>query len=230
MSRAPDNPILEEYARLAPQYDSRWSSYVRSSVENTVARLPVERGQRILDVGCGTGQLLEMLHDQLPSVHSLGVDLSVPMLSVARSRLPNALPLVNSWAEHQPFLDASFDCIVTTSVFHYFREPKTALNEFHRLLKPGGSLVITDWCDDYLTCKIYDFFLRAFSPSHVRSYTCSQLDRLLRESFFDPISIDRYRIGAMWGLMTAQATAREGPSATQFEAGDPRTDARSNTK
>lgn len=208
MSRTESDPVLREYARLASRYDSRWSFYVRSSVENTVARLPLRKGQRVLDVGCGTGQLLDVLQKRMAPVHLLGVDLSSKMLAVARSRLPNALPLVTARSEQLPFLDASFDWIVSTSVFHYFREPQVALCEFHRLLKPGGSLVITDWCHDYLACKICDAYLRVFSRSHFRTYTRNQFDRLLRESSFEPVAIDRYRISRIWGLMTARAEKR----------------------
>lgn len=208
MSRAKSDPVLREYARLAPQYDSRWSFYVRSSVENTDERLPIREGQRLLDVGCGTGQLLAALQNRMASAHLAGVDPSSEMLAVARSRLANDLPLVAARAESLPFLDASFDWIVSTSVFHYFREPQAALREFHRLLKPTGSLVITDWCDDYLACKICDALLRVFSRSHFRTYTCGQFDHLLREASFEPLRIDRYRISRIWGLMTVRAEKR----------------------
>ena len=208
MSRARTDPVLREYARLAPEYDSRWSFYVRSSVENTLARLPLRGGERVLDVGCGTGQLFAALQNRLSSVELLGVDPSREMLGVARSRLASGLPLVAARAEHLPFRDAAFDWVVSTSVFHYIREPRAALGEFHRLLKPTGSLIITDWCDDYLACKVCNLFLRAFSRSHFRTYTCDQCEQLLRESSFEPILVDRYRISRIWGLMTARAEKR----------------------
>ncbi len=208
MSRAKIDPVLREYARLAPRYDSRWSFYVRSSVENTLARLPLREGERVLDVGCGTGQLLAALHNRPSSMELLGIDPSRAMLRVARSRLGDALPLVGARAENLPFRDATFDWVVSTSVFHYIREPRAALGEFHRLLKPTGSLVITDWCDDYLACKVWNLFLRAFSRSHFRTYTRNQCERLLRESSFGPVLVDRYRISRIWGLMTARAEKR----------------------
>ena len=208
INRKKNDPVLREYARLASQYDSRWSSYVRLSVDNTLARLPIREGQRVLDIGCGTGQLLADLHDRTPSAYSLGVDFSCEMLAVARTRLPNGFPLVASRAEQLPFADASFDWIVSSSMFHYLREPKVALAEFRRLLKPNGGLLITDWCDDYLSCKFLDVFLRVFSRSHNRTYPLQQLGQLLRESSFEPLAIDNYRVGGVWGLMTARAEKR----------------------
>jgi ubiquinone/menaquinone biosynthesis C-methylase UbiE len=208
MGQAKIDPVLKEYAKLAPQYDSRWAFYVRSSVENTLARLPLRGGDRVLDVGCGTGQLLAALQSLPPHVELFGVDLSSEMLSVARFRLANVLPLVAARAEQLPFRSATFDWVVSTSVFHYIREPGVALGEFHRLLKPNGSVVITDWCDDYLACKVCNLFLRGFSRSHFRSYTRDQCERLLRESSFEPVLVDRYRISRIWGLMTARAERR----------------------
>lgn len=208
MSRAKIDPVLREYAKLAPQYDSRWSFYVRSSVKNTLPRLPLCEGQRVLDVGCGTGQLLAALQNRRSPEEFLGVDPSREMLRVARSRFAHSRPLVAARAEHLPFRNATFDWVVSTSVFHYIREPRAALGEFHRLLKPTGSLVITDWCDDYLACKVCNLFLRAFSRSHFRSYTRDQCERLLRESSFESVLVERYRISRIWGLMTARAEKR----------------------
>jgi len=209
MSRAKsDDPVLREYARLARQYDWRWSFYVRSSVENTLARLPLGEGQRVLDVGCGTGQLLAALRNQSLPVELLGADPSREMLGVARSRLAKALPLVAARAERLPFAGATFDWVVSTSVFHYIQQPRAALGEFHRILKPTGSLLITDWCDDYVACKACDWLLRAFSRSHFRTYTREQCERLLGESSFAPVAVERYRISWVWGLMTARAGKR----------------------
>ncbi|MEK0196207.1 hypothetical protein [Microcoleus anatoxicus] len=53
------DPIQTEYARLAEQYDRRWSFYVNATVEETLKRLEINPGERILDLGCGTGRGLK---------------------------------------------------------------------------------------------------------------------------------------------------------------------------
>lgn len=211
MSQEKSDPVLREYARLASHYDRRWSFYVRSSVESTLARLPVDDGERVLDVGCGTGQLLAALRDRRPAVELFGVDPCREMLGVARTRLANALPLATGRAERLPFCDASFDWVVSTSVFHYIRKPRFALGELHRVLKPTGSLLITDWCDDFWACKVCDLLLRTFSRSHFHTYTREQCEELLGESSFAPVTADRYRIGWVWGLMTVRAEKLPSP-------------------
>lgn len=127
------------------------------------------------------------------------------MLRVAQSRLDSSIPLTGARAERLPFPDAAFHWVISTSVFHYIREPETALGEFRRVLKPAGTLVITDWCDDYPACKLCDLVLRIFSKSHFRTYTRKECARLLHESRFEPVVVERYRISWLWGLMTARA-------------------------
>src|SRR5438034_4923739 len=65
--------ILREYARLAPGYDRRWSSYIQAGVRGTLARLGARPAGAVLDVGCGTGALLAALAQSEPP---LGVRLA----------------------------------------------------------------------------------------------------------------------------------------------------------
>jgi ubiquinone/menaquinone biosynthesis C-methylase UbiE len=62
--------------------------------------------------------------------------------------------LAQADAHRLPLADATFDWVVCASSFHYFRQPQVALREMRRVLRPEGRLVLVDWCDDYLTCKL----------------------------------------------------------------------------
>ena len=75
-----------------------------------------------------------------------------------------------------------------------------------RVLKPSGRIVITDWCDDYLACRVCDVFLRALSRAHFRTYGSKECHGLLVEAGFAGVNVERYRINWVWGLMTATAT------------------------
>jgi ubiquinone/menaquinone biosynthesis C-methylase UbiE len=127
------------------------------------------------------------------------------MLRIARAGLPAAVPLVRAFAERLPFAGGSFDVVVSASALHYFREPGQALEEMRRVLRPGGRLVVTDWCDDFLACRLCDRLLRWLDRAHAGAYTSAQCRCLLEAADFGGVRVERYKIDWLWGLMTATA-------------------------
>lgn len=101
---------------------------------------------RLLDIGTGTGRLLELLAPRVRS--AIGVDASKAMLALARARLARALcsqcavRLADMY--RLPFPDASFDVAVVQMVLHYAEDPAQVVAEAARVLRPGGRLVVVD--------------------------------------------------------------------------------------
>lgn len=126
------------------------------------------------------------------------------MLSVARTRLGSAIHLCEGQADKLPFAESSFDIVVSTNAFHYFRQPEEALREFKRVLRPDGRLVITDWCDDYFACRICDRLLRIFNRAHHRIYDSVRCRSVVEAAGFQSVEVDRYKINWLWGMMTAK--------------------------
>lgn len=208
MSSTEPTPVAREYGRLAPHYDLRWSSYIEATVRETLRRVELHGGERVLDVGCGTGVLLKSISAFVPEDHLSGVDPSPAMLEIARKRLGAAVDLKESGAERLPFGDQAFDVVVSTNAFHYFPRPLEALTEMARVVRPFGRLVITDWCDDFVACRLCDIYLRFFNRAHMRSYGEKDCRRLLEQGGFVVRGVDRYKINWLWGLMTAVAERR----------------------
>jgi SAM-dependent methyltransferase len=202
------DPVQREYSRLADLYDTRWSFYVNTTIRETLNRLEIEPGERILDLGCGTGVLIQRLLQVTPEIQVFGIDPCAEMLEIAKQKLPESVDLKVSSADNLPFPSNYFDVVVSTSAFHYFRDPSQALQEAKRILKRNGRLVITDWCYDYLTCKVCDFFLRYFNRAHFRTYGVAELQTMMQDEGFQGIAIERYKIDWFWGMMTATAINR----------------------
>src|SRR5688500_9607285 len=193
-----------KYDALASSYDSRWSSYVADSIAVTLARFSARPGDTVLDIGCGTGELLSRLSSR-NQFGLVGLDVSKEMLAVARQRLPASVDLLAAPGERIPLEQHAADRIVSTSVFHYLPDPVAALHEWRRVLRPGGTLLLTDWCRDYLTIKLLDARERRAGDGYVRAYTVAELMALLQAAGFTDIAVERYRISWWWGLMTARA-------------------------
>jgi ubiquinone/menaquinone biosynthesis C-methylase UbiE len=210
LTASPQERVRAEYDALAGVYEQRWSRYIEASTDATLHRLPLDAGARVLDVGCGTGVLLGRLLGRSPFREVAGVDLSPGMVAQARRRLPASVRLLVGDAEALPFAPASFDVVVSASSFHYWPAPVRGLEELRRVLRPGGHLILTDWCDDYLACRICDRILRLVNPSHAPIYGRQECGALLSRARFQVTSLERYRISWLWGLMTATARAPAG--------------------
>ena len=163
-----------------------------------------DRSLEVSDLG--TGALLYHLSLSYPQARLFGIDAVPEMLAVARRRLPPNVQLREGWAELLPFEDNQFDVVVSCSTFHYIRQPLLALREIDRVLRPGGQFTVTDWCDDYLACRICDLYLRLFNRAHFKTYGERECVRLLKETGFTEVTFERYKINWLWGLMTARAT------------------------
>ncbi|HEV3074051.1 MAG TPA: class I SAM-dependent methyltransferase [Thermoanaerobaculia bacterium] len=122
-------PARETFDRLAPAYDRRWARYTAATTRATLARLALRPGERLLDLGCGTGALLRELAVRGAPQRLCGVDLSPAMVAVARARLPAAIRLAVADGAALPFPSGSFDVVVSNSSFHFWPRPLRVLGE-----------------------------------------------------------------------------------------------------
>lgn len=113
----------------------------------TFDALAPEPGDHILDAGCGNGLLtLELSRAAGPAGHVTGLDASPQMLAAARQRLEarGNVTLTEGDAARLPYDAASFDKAAALQVFEYLTDRRPALRALHKVLKPGGRLVVGD--------------------------------------------------------------------------------------
>jgi ubiquinone/menaquinone biosynthesis C-methylase UbiE len=199
---AESNPVRQEYDQLAPHYDRRWRFYIDATLNAVVEGLALCGEEAILDVPCGTGELARRLLAHWPGLQITGADLSPAMLEAARSK--DDLRRV-AWVEADvadlPLPDRAFDWVVCANSFHYFPAPERALAELRRVLRLGASLVLVDWCDDYLSCKLCSLWLRWTDPAFHRTYSLRGCRQLLDRAGFTIARAERFRVTRLWGLM-----------------------------
>ena len=101
----------------------------------------------LVDLGTGTGRMLELLAPQAGQLH--GIDLSPAMLGIARTNLEKAglrqAQLRQSDIYALPFANQTADLVTVHQVLHYLDDPQRALDEAARILKPGGRLLLVDF-------------------------------------------------------------------------------------
>ncbi|MBX6312006.1 MAG: class I SAM-dependent methyltransferase [Isosphaeraceae bacterium] len=201
-------PTQEAYDQLAPIYDRRWAYYTEATLRATLDGLDLAGRVRFLDLGAGTGELARRLLGRWPDREIIGVDLSRAMLvqGLAKLALRRWRP-VQGDAARLPFPDGVFDALLCTNAFHHFQAPRAALAEMHRVLRPGGLLTLTDWCDDYLTCKLCSLYLHLVDRSFRRAYTLRACRQLLDAAGFTVVSARKFKIDWLWGLMRLEARA-----------------------
>ena len=141
-----DNSGVEAaYARWAPIYDLTFAMVMRPG-RKAAAAASSRPGGRVLDVGVGTGLELPMM-DRATRI--TGVDLSRPMLERAKARvrardLDNVDGLLVMDAMHLAFADATFDAVVAPYVLTVVPDPVASLDEWARVLKSGGEIVLVN--------------------------------------------------------------------------------------
>ena len=198
------DPARHSYEQLAPEYDRRWADYIDATMRLVLERLHLAGHERVLDLACGTGELERRLLKRWPQLRIVGADLSFNMLVSALRKL-GAADFIQAEAARLPVGSGMFDIVVCANAFHYFRDPAASLGEMHRVLRPGGALVLVDWCDDYLSCKVCSVWLRWTDPAFFRTYTLADCRQQLEQAGFTVETATRQRVGWIWGMMRISA-------------------------
>jgi ubiquinone/menaquinone biosynthesis C-methylase UbiE len=164
------------FDRWAPSYDWTFPSFIYQAIHKrllTKVELPAQAN--VLDLGCGTGRLLDRLATQFPDLRGTGLDFSPQMLRVARqnNRHHPRLIYLEGNAESLPFAEGQFDAVFNSISFLHYPEPQQVLNEVKRVLSPGGKFYLVD-----ITSKKQASQLIANSPARIRFYSQESREQL----------------------------------------------------
>jgi ubiquinone/menaquinone biosynthesis C-methylase UbiE len=208
-----------EYDAGAVDYDRRWARYNRASLallRPWVAERPLGR---VLDVGCGTGNLLSLLAESAARVDACtGIDPAPAMLRVAREKLRASTirgALVAATAEALPFAPGAFDTAVSASNLHDWEDPSAGLAEIRRVLRPGGELLLLDWHRDPLPMRLLNLGMRITRTGYRRMYARGEVHAMLRGAGFLVEGEARGTAGGPWRLIAFRCERGAGPASSR---------------
>ena len=136
--RAMTGGLPQELARLETQAALGWAEEQRLLLE-----LGLRDGERVLELGCGSGALLHRLRGLLPASPLIGVDADAELLDHARARVGDA-DLVQADAGDLPLADATVDFAVARLLFQHVADPVVVAREARRVLRPGATLAVVE--------------------------------------------------------------------------------------
>lgn len=140
------------FRTLTPLFDkaSELLGFGNSFRKRVVDMAEIKDGERILDVGCGTGSLLIEIKNKYPKAEVVGIDPDPNILHIAHNKLEQAgvnAQLKQGVVQELPFPTSSFDLVTSTLVFHHLptEVKRQAIKEIYRVLKENGRFLLADF-------------------------------------------------------------------------------------
>ncbi|MBR2798139.1 MAG: class I SAM-dependent methyltransferase [Clostridia bacterium] len=138
---------IKEFSRAAKVYETDEAGVYRmcrKDYPDVLSELEKEPFTELLDCGCGTAPMLELLKKKYPDRHYTGIDLTPQMIEVAKAKRMPGVKLVVGDCEKLPFPDNSFDTVICCQSFHHYPNVQDFFNSVSRVLRPNGRLILRD--------------------------------------------------------------------------------------
>lgn len=124
------------------------NNYFKDKLNWMFKQVPSLSGKKVLDIGCGPGELVRVIKTVYEDCDITGLDISPEMIKYAEMKSISlnlyGIKYILGDSHSLPFQDNSFDYLFNTISFHHYENPEKAIKEMNRILKPGGTLYLLD--------------------------------------------------------------------------------------
>jgi phosphatidylethanolamine/phosphatidyl-N-methylethanolamine N-methyltransferase len=201
---AVENDFVEEvYDKLAKVYDFTFGPTLHPGRLQAIERMDIQSGERVLEVGVGTGINLSLYPKNCSVV---GIDFSGPMLEIARERAARKdvrnVRLLQMDAADLKFADDSFDIVYAPYLISVVPDPVKVAHEMRRVCRPGGRIIVLNHFQS--PNAILSRIERLISPFtiHIGFKADLDLPAFLAQAELRPQSIEKVNIPKIWSLVT----------------------------
>lgn len=194
--------LLEEnrrfFGKWAKYYDQGLSGFwLNKLVKKTLEFINIKESAKILDAGCGTGNLLFLLTKQGKKLKLYGTDITPEMLNIARAKLKHRAKLKLMSVEKLKFKKNYFDYIFSTEAFHHYTDQNKAMENFYRVLEKNGKLIIVD-----LDFGVFNSLIHKIEPGNTKMNSAEDFKKIFKDHKFR--NIKQKRIGLFAILTTGE--------------------------
>lgn len=173
-----------QFNKQAKDYDyAQYGHHARKIYPYILSEIMVSSASTILDLGCGTGELLKLISEQNEDSQLFGVDISKRMLEIAHQKLKDKAYLLYGDAEYLLFEKEKFDLVYCNDSFHHYPNPQKVLKEVARVLKKGGIFVLGDCYQPLISRWMMNLYMKFSHTGDVRIYSKKQIEKLLFNDF-----------------------------------------------
>ena len=201
---AVENDFVEAvYDKLAKVYDFTFGPTLHPGRLQAIERMDIQSGERVLEVGVGTGINLSLYPKNCSVV---GIDFSGPMLEIARERAARKdvrnVRLLQMDAADLKFADNSFDIVYAPYVISVVPDPVKVAHEMRRVCRPGGRIIVLNhFLSPNAILKRIERLISPFTI-HIGFKADLDLPAFLAQAELRPQSIEKVNIPKLWSLVT----------------------------
>ncbi|MDD5290955.1 MAG: methyltransferase domain-containing protein [Patescibacteria group bacterium] len=185
---------------IAKKYDSirernKFSRYYQDYWLNKILDNLKSEPKKVLDYCCGTASLYPVLKNRFSQTEYTGIDISREMIKVGQHNYGNSKNFILHQQDAENLdLKNDFDVVIARGAFHHLPSPARGIEQIHKVLKPGGLLIISEPVSTVLHKLIRKIVYRLnshFSATH-KSFYFSELKSLLNDNGFEIMKVDRF--------------------------------------